>query len=459
MLQHRSMRLSLYTLLLAITITFASRGQGAFKTSFEGQGQLFSGDRSPFWFHSNSLGRLDEKTQIYGLLQSDYSIENSKGIKADFGMGVLYKNGYDDEFRFDEAYASIASETIELIIGKKHKQVLYQGLSATNENILWSLNSPAVPGIQLYTRQPIFFSGSHGLGFLAGLEEYLLDDDRHIENTRLHHKFGKLIYKSQGDFEISIGGYHFVQWAGISEEFGKLPNSFEDYLRIFFAKPSEDNVGDGQEVNALGNQLGSYELRLKSKIKDIDFVFLYNSIFEDASGLKMGNFPDGRYAIYFEDNRDSFWGLPWLKAFMYEFYYTKNQSRSRVSSEVDGADNYFNNNLYRSGWTYKNQVMGVPFILLNDNRFRIGTNIVVAHHLGLRGAIFEKLPYRFLLSYRQNYGVKGSFFDDKKEIISTFLEVDIIDLDYKLKAQIGADLKFNESSNFGVGLNFTKSIF
>ena len=69
--------------------------------------------------------------------------------------------------------------------------------------------------------------------------------------------------------------------------------------------------------------------------------------------MKGGNFPDGRYAVYLEDNRDTFWGNSWLKAFIYEFYYTKNQSRSRAGSEEDGSDNYFNNNLYRSGWTYK----------------------------------------------------------------------------------------------------------
>ncbi|MUP47499.1 hypothetical protein E0K83_17290 [Gramella sp. BOM4] len=454
------MRLTSFILLLLLFSTFNSKGQSYFQSIIEGQGQLYTGEESPFWMHHNTLGRLDEKSHLYGLFKSNYFLEDASGVEADFGLSLLAKNGYEDGFRFDEVYVSVNPGKVEVTLGKKHKEILYKGLSASNENILWSLNSPAIPGIQIFTREPVFlFSEDHGIGFLAGLEEYLLNDDRYIENTRLHHKFGKLVYRSQRNFEISVGAYHFVQWAGISEEYGKLPNSFEDYLRIFFSKPSEDDVGAGQEVNALGNQLGSYEIKLKSKIQNIDFTILYNTIFEDASGLKMGNFPDGRYAIYFEDNRDSFWGVPWLKALMYEFYYTKNQSRDRVSSSRDGADNYFNNNLYRSGWTYENQVIGVPFILLNDNRFRIGTNIIAVHHLGMSGTILERFPYKFLLSYRQNYGVKDSFFDEKDEIFSTLLELNIIDSDYQLKAQFGADLNLNENSNFGVGLNFTKTIF
>ncbi|MBT8296010.1 MAG: hypothetical protein KJO51_06305, partial [Gramella sp.] len=101
----------------------------------------------------------------------------------------------------------------------------------------------------------------------------------------------------------------------------------------------------------------------------------------------------------------------------------------------------------------------VPFILLNDNNFRIGTNIVMAHHLGIRGQILENYPYRFLLSYRKNYGVKDSFFPETKNILSTLLELELLNTDYILKAQVGADIKSNDRSNIGVGINFSKILF
>ena len=409
--------------------------------------------------HTNYRGRLDEKTHFSGLLSYKANIDLGEEREAEFGLGGFIKDGYEDGVMLDEAYFSYLSPKFGVVLGKKQRKDLFQGLSASNENILWSLNAAPMPGLRFFVRDPLFLLDDHGLGIKASLEEYLMDDDRYIENTRVHHKSIHLVYRSKNNFQIDVGVQHFVQWAGTSEEFGVLPHSFEDYIRVVTGMASEGDVGNGQEVNALGNQIGSYEIKVKTKIRDLDFKFLYNHIFEDASGMKGGNLPDGRYAIYFEDNRDTFWGTSWLKAFMYEFYYTKNQSRSRVSSEVDGADNYFNNNLYRSGWTYNNQVLGVPFILLNDDNFRIGTNILTVHHLGLKGQLFDNYPYRFLLSYRKNYGVKGSFFPETKEVFSTLVEVDLINSNYNLKAQIGADIKSYENSNFGIGVIFSKSFF
>lgn len=432
--------------------------QTTYEVILDGTGQLYTDDESPFWMHTNQRGRIDEKTQLSGLLSSIININLGDGNSAEFGLGTFYKNGYEDGLKLDEAFFSFSSPKLGVVIGKKQKKDLFQGLSASNENILWSLNASPIPGIRLFTREPFFLKENYGIGFMTSLEEYLLEDDRHIKNSRLHHKSFHIVYRNKSNLQLSMGLQHFVQWAGISEEFGELPGSFEDYTKVFFGRTSDEDI-DGEEANALGNQIGSYEIKLKTKIKDIDFKFLYNHIFEDGSGLKMGNFPDGRYAVYFEDNRDTFWGTSWLKAFMYEFYYTKNQSRDRVSSAEDGADNYFNNNLYRSGWTYRNQVIGVPFILLNENRFRIGTNILTVHHLGLRGKAFDEYPYRFLLSYRKNYGVKDSFFAETREVFSTLLEVELINRDYNLKAQIGADIQFQENSNFGIGLNFSKTIF
>ncbi|MDR5590557.1 capsule assembly Wzi family protein [Christiangramia sp. SM2212] len=428
--------------------------------NFEGHGRLSTGEESPFWMHTNYRGRLDEKTHLSGILTYKANIDLAGDNEAEFGLGGFFKDGYEDGFNLDEAYFSFSTPKIGVVIGKKQRPDLFQGLSASNQSILWSLNASPLPGIRFFSRDPLFINGEHGIGFKASLEEYLLTDDRYIENTRVHHKSAHIVYRSKTNFEISLGFQHFVQWAGYSEEFGELPGSIKDYTRIFTGMASENDVGNGQEVNALGNQIGSYELNLKTKIRDVDFQFLYNHIFEDASGLKAGNLPDGRYAIYFEDNRDSFWGNSWFKAFMYEFYYTKNQSRRRKSSEVDGADNYFNNNLYRSGWTFRNQVIGLPFILLNEeSRFRIGTNILTVHHLGIKGLAFDKLPYRFLLSYRKNYGVKDSFFPNTREVFSSLIEVELIDSAYKLKAQIGADIKSYEDSNFGIGINFSKNIF
>ncbi|WP_298247444.1 capsule assembly Wzi family protein [uncultured Christiangramia sp.] len=447
-----------FILCIFIILGLSSYGQDYFNLNATGTAGLFSGSESPFWIHSNRRGRLDERTFYSGLLTGTaiFEIDNTRSFQ--FGGGILYKDGYDNSFKIDEAYFSYVSPKIRVDIGKRQRTDLYQGLSVSNESILWSLNASPFPGISIETVEPVFFNfKDYGLGFKFSIGEYLLDDERFIDNTRLHHKSGHLVYRTQKDFEVSLGLQQFVQWAGTSEEFGRLPQSLEDYGSVITGSAGTDDV-EGEEVNALGNQIGSYELKISSRISNLDFEFFYNHIFEDGSGLKMGNLPDGRYGIYVEDNRDTFWGEDWIKAIIYEFHYTKNQSRSRKSSTSDGADNYFNNNLYRSGWTYQNLIIGNPFILTTDERFRIGVNIITAHHVGITGKAF-KLPYRALLSYRKNYGVKDSFFPVTKEVLSSYLEVELMKGDYNLSAFVASDIKNVDQSNFGAGLKFSRPLF
>ncbi len=429
-----------------------------YNLNLEGEGVLYSGDRSPFWLHTNKRGRLDDKSHFMSLITTTATMELDQNSYFQLGAGTFFRDGFDVNLGLDEAFFSYISPKIGVVIGKKQREDMYRGLSATNQSILWSLNASPLPGIRLFSRDPLFVNEDHGLGFMASLEEYLLDDDRYVEKARVHHKSFDIVYRSQNDFQISLGIEHFVEWAGIAPDYGKLPNSFSDYIHVFTGQAGDESVG-GQEVNALGNQIGSYELNVETKVRDLDVHFIYNSIFEDGSGMKMGNFPDGRYALFIEDNRDTFWGASWLKAIMYELYYTKNQSRDRQSSVVDGSDNYFSNNLYRSGWTYNEHILGMPFILLNDSQFGIGTNIVLVHHVGITGNLFEDIPYRFLLSYRQNYGRKDSFFTVKREVFSSLIEIDLLKRDYNLKLQFGADIKSYENSNFGIGVNFSKKIF
>src|SRR5690606_37697022 len=108
----------------------------------------------------------------------------------------------------------------------------------------------------------------------------------------------------------------------------------------------------------------------------------------------------------------------WWDAVMYEFYYTKNQSKNSLST--DGMDNYFNNHLYRSGWTYGSRILGLPFITLQDSRFRVGNSIFIAHHLGISGMAFNSMPYKLLTSYSVNYGAKGAHYAESEKLLSTY---------------------------------------
>src|SRR5690606_9124514 len=188
-------------------------------------------------------------------------------------------------------------------------------------------------------------------------------------------------------------------------------------------------------------------------IRNYDIEFIYNHIFEDGSGSRFVNRPDGRNGIFISDIENK----KWADGFMYEFYYTKNQSKNSLST--DGTDNYFNNNLYRSGWTYESRILGVPFITLKDSRFRVGNSIFVAHHLGISGTAFEDLPYKMLTSYSVNYGAKGSHYAKAEKILSTYLDLKILQAYMDLNVKIGGDISSASSPNLGVGLQLSKNLF
>lgn len=415
----------------------------------------YAQDEAPFWLYSNKRGRLNEAANMaaWGDISTKYFFPDDAFIEG--GIGILYQDGYSNEVQFDESYITFQNDWLTATLGRKQKEELYKGLSATNENILWSLNARPLPGIQFSTARTIFFGKERrGLGFDACLEEYLTDDDRYVDETRIHHKSFHLVYRSSEKFQIRVGLQHFAEWAGISPVYGPLPSSFQDYLNVFAGREGSDSV-NGEEANSLGNHLGSYELYLNTEIAKYKIQLIYNHIFEDGSGRVLRNTPDGRYGIYIEDVDPV--ADRWVDAVMYELFYTKNQSRKSPTS--DGRDNYFNNNLYRSGWTYEHRVIGVPFITLDEDRFRIANNTLIAHHFGITGLLFEKLPYKFLTSYRINYGAKGGSPKPQSEILSTYLELAVVHGFVDVNLEMASDFSSIAAPNPGIGVRLSKSFF
>lgn len=416
------------------------------------QGLIYSDEESPFWLHSNQRGRIDEKTNISTFINGDASYQLSDKASLIAGVGFLYQDGYTDKLQLDESYLQFKNSWLDAIVGRKQKDELYNGLSATNENILWSLNARPLLGFGLRTNRTIYLSRTAGLGFDASIEEFITDDeDRYVKDTRIHHKSFHLVFDKYEKFSLKIGLQHFVEWGGTSPTFGELPSSFNDYIDVFTGMEGDDSVG-GQEVNALGNQMGSYEIYLNTIVSHYDIQLLYNHLFDDGSGRVLANTPDGRYGIFIEDQEKG----KWVESFIYELFYTKNQSSN--SPTTDGRDNYFNNNLYRSGWTYEHRVLGVPFITLDNERFRIANNTILVHHFGIGGIALDKYSYKLLSSYRLNYGAKGDNTLDSS-VLSTYLNIgvwkDIIDVNVTL----GSDFSSISAPNFGAGIQISKSFF
>ena len=443
---------SLFIVLFLTANSFFLQAQ---QINYEGFGSLTgivnSQEESPFWIHSNQRGRIDESSNISAFFTAKATYEFSENASLEVGLGGLFHDGYSEKLQLDESYLGFQNTWLLAHVGRKQKTELYDGLSASNQNILWSLNARPLPGISFQTKQPIYFWKNAGLAFEASLEEFITDDERYVKDTRVHHKSFHLIFNKIQNFEFKVGLQHFVQWGGTSPVFGKLPGSFNDYINVFTGKEGNDNVS-GEEANALGNHLGSYEVYLNTSINNYKVEILYNHLFEDGSGRVLRNTPDGRYGVFIK-NPDS---NNIINSLMYEFYYTKDQSDDNITT--DGSDNYFNNNLYRSGWTYESRILGVPFITLDDDRFRINNNKIIVHHIGIAG-IVKDLPYKFLASYRKNYGGKGTSGFEKNTVLSTYLDLKVYQSYFDVNLQLGSDFSDIESPNFGAGVQLSKKLF
>lgn len=445
---------------LPLTLFFLVNSLYSQSVSYNGslnfQALASSDTETPFWFYSNQRGRIDKTTvfSTWGNLAASFYFNPNSFLKI--GVGALFQNGYSNEFQVDEFFLNFQNDWLSVIAGRKQKEELFQGLSAGNENILNTLNARPMTGLSLSTSRPVVFWKEAGLGFKASWEELLMDDDRYVQNTRLHHKSVHLVFSKIRNLEISAGLQHFAQWAGTSPRYGKLPGSLSDYVSVITGSGMTGKGREGiedQETNALGNHLGSYEVNLKTFFRNYEVELLYNHLFEDGSGIRYGNFPDGRYGIYVSDKKN----LKFISAFMYEFYYTKNQSKN--SSTTDGSDNYFNNNMYRSGWTYESRVIGAPFFILKENRHQIGINKFIVHHFGIKGLAFKTVPYKLLTSYRKNYGSKDSEFSRTRNVLSTYLDLLLFQAFIDLKIQIGGDLSSEASPVFGAGIQVSKTLF
>lgn len=426
-------------------------------------------DQLPFWMHHNQRGRIAKNTNFAGWMSGRglYTFPNNSVLEV--GAGVLGRDGEGDDLFLDELYAHYETGSWSFTAGRKQQEELYNGLSASNRSILWSLNARPLPGLQLKTTRPVFIFKN--FGFEAAWEEYLMDDHRFMENTRLHHKSFHLIYSSADrNFKIKAGIQHFAQWGGNSRVFGKQPDGFDDYLRIFTGREGSTDAVGGDQQNALGNHIGGYELFVTKKFLNFDLELLYNHLFEDGSGSRLGNTPDGRYGIFLDFNKKE----QWVNSLIYEFYYTKHQSHTTSGAHI--SDDYFNNYAYRSGWTYNNLVIGAPFFNTNyyDDNYqqgfvRIGNNIFVAHHIGIEGIAFSKFPYKFLSSYRLNYGhnklasgfqnIDHYSIDDPRgkyilpaEVLSSYLDIEVLKFPININLILGADIS-NLGFTGGAGLH------
>ncbi|MFO8235791.1 MAG: capsule assembly Wzi family protein [Bacteroidales bacterium] len=421
-----------------------------------------TGEQKPFWLIANRDGKY---LPNHSVLYSNFLVYSEKDTSKDFAINYsleasasLSKNL---DIRLNQYYLDFQYKFLKLQTGARSESFGNHSSFVSGGSIIYSENARPLPKVALlsdgyidipYTREYIKIKGYIAHGWMG--------ENRYVPQTLLHHKYGYI--KFGGDLPVNLhyGLQHLVLWGGISPDHGELPNGFNAFKKIFFANAADSTAPSNEALNALGDHRGSHNFGVEYKSDKFNINLYFQSIFEDNSGMVLKNFPDGLWGISYADkNKHSF-----LQHAVYEWIYTKYQSGERIEPSGSGNDNYFNNSIYRNGWTNELFTIGTPFItspvMNDDNSERILNSRVIGHHIGFIGWINPNLNYITHLSYTLNYGTHTKSFNPPKNQLSFLLQMEYNIKQWdniSLRGGLGFDMGEIYGDNFGLELSIIKS--
>ena len=397
----------------------------------------------PFWATANQFGIMPESSGGLALLRAGTSFDENRTFQWRWGTSLgLRSDLYGFSPLVDELYASARWKVLRLDLGMIHPEQAFLSsdpalgtLSVTGGNCIMSGNARSLPGYGI-TLEPwdIPFTGGY-LQLCGRFGDYRALGRRYVDGALIHNTAIYLLGHIGSHVTLSAGVDHYTLWAGSSPELGVLPHAFSDYCRILLGMSGGRDAITGDQINSLGDHRGRELLKAEYHCDSWSLSLQHDIPYDDRSGMIFRNFPDGfnTISLSFKDKSR------WISDIVYEYHSTMNQSGScerRLATEeeiasgnrrlyrdpdsgtyyfiVGGADNYCNNYEYRSGWTAYTRQFGAPlfysrYIYEVDNSSAYisqGTwnNLLRAHHIGLSGSLFRKIPYRLVMTYSLNYG-------------------------------------------------------
>ncbi|MBN2598688.1 MAG: hypothetical protein JXR82_18050 [Marinifilaceae bacterium] len=369
----------------------------------------------PFWLVSNKYGIIpNENSGVVNLQIYSNSHVNKQGLKFNYGTSIIGSQGEESEAFIDELYVSAIWNGLSVDLGMQHRDVKFDGLSATNGDLLYSGNARMYPELkfQLTEFLPVPFT-NNWLSVKGSFGNGIMYDDRYVNRTNVHHKNAFLRIGKQDGLSFTIGLDHYAQWGGISPKWGNLGgfDAFADAVFVRGGKVLVDENGNesiNESYNKSGNHIGQNMFEFSYSTSKIESVLSFKNMYEDKSGdfKHINKVKDWNMSFFLKFKESKL-----ISSFIYEYYYTKDQGGYSIRPNhpiepVIGFDGYFSNGIFQSGWTNHQRIIGLPLFtpsLANGVVNGITNNAIVAHHLGITGFI-GKLKYKTLLTFSENYG-------------------------------------------------------
>ncbi len=391
-------------------------------------------------------------------IQKDH--DTTKKLDLSYGIDLVDRYTAQNQLFFHQLHAGINYRFLSLYIGQKEELYGNQDSILSMGGAIWSKNAPPIPKIMLQTNRYVIIPYTNNwLAFNTGIAHGWFGNDGFVKKTLLHQKYFYLRLGKNENFYFYAGIQHYAQWAGTSPIYGELPNGFKNFVRVFFAQdnngkidPGTSGIPSNDAFNRIGNHLGTkdfaFDIRLQQNLK---IKLYWQNFIEDITGMGFRNAMDG------------LWGLSIIhKKWRINTEYIHTYTITTSPSSIDSLDNYFNNVIYHSGWTYKGYVLGIPLITspvqLSDTL--IGKALINNRIKGIHFSFFVNTKWFDLLAhyiYTQNYGGTQFYWENPLKQNSVWLSVsrnhfliDRLMVQFSLAIDHGKLLKNNSGLGFTI---------
>lgn len=408
----------------------------SYHASVETQGVLTTKNYTPFWMRSNQFGSVPlpgVSGSLIGAIRKDYDtlgnmptddVSGDHTRLVDWGASLEIRGdmGFAQRSRLTliEGYAKLKVSIFELKAGRSKDIMGLVDTSLSSGAFSVSGNALGIPKVQISIPQywPLPLTGgllaikgnfAHGwIGEQPIVTGYLtyVQEQTYWHQSSFYGRLGK------PDWSLKLyGGFnHQVVWDFSKQDKGYKLSDLKTFEYVVLGKTYH-----GSKV---GNHLGSIDLGLDYDFPNVRLSLYRQSFYDEGALSKLANIRDGLNGISLlnTSNHQDEGGFQWHKV-LFEVFYSKDQAGYPNSIPTkSGDENYYNNNEYYWGWSYKGVGMGSPFAtpytstrtdLPNDKPDYFNNNRVVALYAGLDASLDD---FHFIgkASYSFNYGTFGT---------------------------------------------------
>jgi hypothetical protein len=387
-----------------------------------GGGAIINTGNAPFLLRSNTFGTVPN-TGNSAFLKAKFSKDydsTKTGLRYGFVIEPYVNAGITSEFILPEAFIKVGWKALEIYGGRRKEIIGLTDTLLTSGSYIWSGNALPLWKVQAGIPDYTYVFKQNLIAVKGAIAHGWFDNHRPVtSDVMLHQKWMYVrLGKPQWKVKIHAGFNHQAQWGGSSPFYsvdGKLPSRLADFPYVFFSTRHADSNSaitnfDGE--NRIGNHLGTADLGLEFQTSFATLNVYRQNIYEDGSLFFLTNIADGLNGLSINLSRNK-----WVSRINLEYLSTMSQGGGiflmgqSLPGELRGKDNYFNHAQYRDGWTYKDRIIGTPYIQTiaykwDNPEYQIDQNRVQMLQLALAGHLPYSIEYKVkaaLAKYKGTY--------------------------------------------------------